>query len=252
MDPGGYWDAVLDGWADTPGHRALRAYSDAVNIALVEAWLPPHVGRLLKTDVFDEAVGAGLVPALSMRAETVVAVDVSSSTIARTRLRYPELEVECADVRQLPFADASFDAVVSNSTLDHFGGAADIAAALRELHRLLVPGGVLVVTLDNPANPLVALRNALPFGPLHRIGLLPYRPGATIGPRRLRELLRAAGFEVTALTAVMHVPRVVAAAAARLRRHDAGTLLRAEGLERLPTRYLSGQFTAARARKLSR
>src|SRR5439155_7848743 len=50
-------------------------------------------------------------------------------------------------------------------------------------------GGALVVTLDNGANPVVALRNRLPLGALRRLSLVPYAVGATCGPRRFPRLL---------------------------------------------------------------
>lgn len=224
----------------------LRAYSDEANRRLLAAWLPERCRRLLKTDVFDEAVAGGLSPFLASRADELVAVDASPAAVAAARRRYPELEAHVADVRALPFDDSSFDAVVSNSTLDHFPALAGVEAAVRELHRVLEPGGVLVLTLDNPWNPLVALRNALPFRPLARLGLVPYYVGATCGPGRLRRLLGRAGFRVEDVGAVLHVPRVVA----RGLRPPLRLLLAAEGLERWPTRFVTGQFVAARARKL--
>jgi SAM-dependent methyltransferase len=161
----GHWDAVLASWQETRGSSLLRAYSDGVNRRLLERWLPRDCGRALKTDVFDEAVAEGLSPFLAACAEALVAIDASPETVAAARRRYPELDARVADVRALPFEAGSFDAVVSTSTLDHFPSRADLETALRELHRVLAPGGVAVVTLDNPWNPLVALRNALPFRP---------------------------------------------------------------------------------------
>jgi ubiquinone/menaquinone biosynthesis C-methylase UbiE len=78
------------------------------------------------------------------------------------RARHPLLDVHAADVRHLPFPDGTFDAVCSDSTLDHFDSAADIADALAEIRRALRRGGALLVTLDNGMNPLVAVRNAMP------------------------------------------------------------------------------------------
>ena len=69
------------------------------------------------------------------------------------------------------------------STLDHFEDAAQIEVALGELHRVLRPGGHLVLTLDNPANPLIRLRNALPEAWARRTGLSPFAVGATLGRR---------------------------------------------------------------------
>jgi len=239
------WDAVVRAWRETRGSSLLRAYSDEVNRRLLERWLPRDCGRVLKTDVFDEAVAEGLSPFLAARAEALVAIDASAETVAAARRRYPELDARVADVRALPFEAGSFDAIVSTSTLDHFHSRADIETALRELHRVLAPGGLAVLTLDNPWNPLVALRNALPFRPLARTGLVPYYVGATLGPRGLRAALENVGFAVEERGAVMHAPRL----AARALRPPLRLLLAAERLERWPTRFLSGQFVAARARR---
>ena len=56
------------------------------------------------------------------------------------------------------FPPASFDVVLSTSTLDHFDRRDEIAVALAELRRVLADGGRLLVTLDNPANPILRLR----------------------------------------------------------------------------------------------
>jgi SAM-dependent methyltransferase len=237
---------VLAGWEASSGAACLRAYSDAVTTALVHRWLPEAPGlRVLKTDLFDEAVAAGVYPALSGRGATVVGVDVSPAVVAAAQERYPELDARTGDVRELDVPDASFDAALSNSTLDHFGSLDEAAAALAELRRVLVPGGVLIVTLDNGANPLVALRNALPWPLVRRLGLSPYPAGATCGPAGLRRLLVDAGFDVESTGAVMHFPRLLLRAAPRLLR----PALALERLEAAPTRHLTAQFVAARARR---
>jgi ubiquinone/menaquinone biosynthesis C-methylase UbiE len=120
--------------------------------------------------------------------------------------RHPGLCGVAADVRRLPFADASFDVVVSNSTLDHFA-AADIATSLAEPRRVLRPDGHLLLTLDNAANPLIGLRNALPFAVWRRLRIVPYYVGATLGPCELRRALAAAGFEIVEEGAVMPARR---------------------------------------------
>jgi len=78
-----------------------------------------------------------------------------------------------ADVRQLDFGDNSIELIISNSTLDHFQQAEDIDRSLAELARVLVPGGLLLVTMDNPLNPVIALRNRLPKSLLGRTALAP-------------------------------------------------------------------------------
>jgi SAM-dependent methyltransferase len=174
----------------------------------------------------------------------VVGVDVDREALAEAAKL--GIETRWADVDEpLPFEDGSFDVVVSNSTLDHFPSLDDVESAVRELQRVLAPAGLLIVTLDNLRNPLVSLRNALPYPLLHRLGLVPYYVGATCGPRRLQRLLEAAGFGVEELAALLHVPRVLA----RALRLPVRVLLAGERLGHAPTRFVTGQFVAARARK---
>jgi SAM-dependent methyltransferase len=244
-----HWDGVVASWRGTRRHSFLRVYSDAVNEALLRRWLPDVNGhRVLKTDLFDEAVGRGLYPTLRSLGAAVAGVDLSPAAVAAARERYPELEGVTADVLDLPFPAASFDVVVSNSTLDHFSSVDQIYAALRELHRVLRPRGVLVVTLDNPRHPLVALRNILPLALLRRLGLVPYQVGTTCDHKTLSRLLRKAGFEVTHSDAIMHVPRVAAGVLGSISaRLSLRPLLALEALSQLPTRRVTGQFIAARA-----
>jgi ubiquinone/menaquinone biosynthesis C-methylase UbiE len=244
-----HWNDVIVSWRGTRRQTFLRAYSDVVNTALLRRWLPDTIaGRVLKTDLFDEAVGHGIYPFLRSLGASVVGVDISPAVAAAARKRYPELEATTGDVRSLAHADAAFDVVVSNSTLDHFGSVGEIETALLELRRVLKPGGLMVVTLDNPRNPIVALRNALPLPLLRRLRLVPYQVGATCSHKSLARLLQKARFELTDSDAIMHFPRVLAGALAPA----AGkllpeSLLAVETLSRLPTRHLTAQFIAARA-----
>jgi SAM-dependent methyltransferase len=253
------WDSALEPLLGAPNEALWRLHSDAVNAMLLERWLPPEpCTNLLKTDLFDEAMGLGLYPLLSTRAERVAALDLAPSVLAAATTRHPALLAIAADVRRLPFASETFDVVVSNSTLDHFETGDEILESLRGLHRVLRPGGRLLLTMDNLANPAVALRNALPFRLLHRLRLVPYPIGATGGPRRLRRMLDDAGFDVLETAALLHCPRALAVALAR-RRERRGTpeakarFLRAasrwERLARWPTRYLTGYFVGIHARK---
>ena len=251
-----YWDDVGERFAGGSRQRLWRLHSDAVNRALLARWLPDGpVRRLLKTDVFDEAVSEGLAGWIATRAARVHGIDISPAT-ARAARRNSGMLVAAADCRRLPFGSGVFDAVVSISTLDHFHAPSDVHVALRELRRVLRTGGTLVLTLDNPANPFVALRAALPEPWLQRVGLVPYHVGPSLGPGALPAAARAAGFRVDEVTSTLHVPRVLAIPLARLvdrlgRPRLRHALLRAlmafEGLRRWPTRFRSGHFVALRA-----
>jgi SAM-dependent methyltransferase len=254
-----YWDEIGAEWQGRGQTGVWRMVSDAVNRDLVTRWLPSRPdGRVLKTDLFDEVVGAGLVPDLLERFGSVTGIDVSPVVVDAARARYPRLRAEAADVRKLPFADETFDAVVSNSTLDHFPSQDDIAAALVELRRVLRPGGTLLVTLDNPLNPVVAIRNALPERVRAATRLVPFAVGATYGQGRLTSVLEQTGFEVSKRSAVLHCPRVLVVLGGDLvdrhggpatKRRYVGLFTAFEGLAKLPSRRVTGHFVAALASK---
>jgi SAM-dependent methyltransferase len=254
-----HWESDLEPLIGSPAGRLWRAHSDAVNGALVERWLPLCTGGLaLKTDLFDEAMGEGLRAPLEARGLEVVAVDIAPSVLRAAAARHRSLAIVAADVRRLPFADDSFDVVVSNSTLDHFATRGEILDALNGLRRVMKPGGRLLITMDNLRHPAVALRNALPHRALRRLGLVDYPAGATVGPRGLARLMREARLDVLDATAILHCPRVLAVRRARSVERQGSApsrarllrrLARWEALERRATRFVTGHYVAMLARK---
>jgi SAM-dependent methyltransferase len=69
------------------------------------------------------------------------------------------VEVHDGDIRQLPFPDASFDAIVSSLVLHNIHGRAERRRALRELARVLRPGGqVAIVDIHHVGEYVRALR----------------------------------------------------------------------------------------------
>jgi SAM-dependent methyltransferase len=236
-----------------------RRYNDMVVEEFVTSRLGSCKGAaVLKTDLFEEALGNSTL--LSALPASLVGMDLSPTVLSEARRRNPGLPLVLADVRQLPFAGATLDGAISTSTLDHFQDSADLARSLRELGRVLRPGGGLLLTLDNPLNPLLALRNAVPHSLRMSMGLTPYYVGYTCGPTRLAQLLHEAGFEVRDTTAILHFPRaLVALFGMALGRTPSGSaqgkilgLLRhAEILRRLPTRWLTGHYVAVLAAKIS-
>ncbi len=178
-----YWNTIADAWAMDRPHRLWRHFSDELHAGLLAAWLPAgRVNRVLKTDAFDEANG-NLARHLSQATTrgTVVTLDLSTSALQVARRRHARLLPLGGDVRAVPIQSESFDVVVSTSTLDHLDRVDEIGQALGELHRVLRPGGRLILTLDNRTNPVVALRSVVPQRWLRAVGLIPYRPGRIAG-----------------------------------------------------------------------
>jgi len=82
--------------------------------------------------------------------------------------RYPEdrLRVMRMDARDLAFGDGTFDIVFCLSALEHFGRAADKRRALREMNRVLKPGGVAALTTELILNRLGWRRDFFRIGGL--------------------------------------------------------------------------------------
>ena len=98
--------------------------------------------------VLDVGCGTGVVtlalPAMVGQAGAVVGLDPSAGMLAVARdlaaSRGLSIEWREADAAAMPFADSSFDVVLSQQALQFM---ADKAGALREMHRVLVSGGRL-------------------------------------------------------------------------------------------------------------
>lgn len=139
------YDAVADAYAarvETAPYNAL--YERPALLAL----LPPLDGLR----VLDAGCGSGVYAGLlAERGARVTGIDESAAMLAhaRRRLAGTGVELRTADLRApLPFADASFDGVVSALVLHYLR---DWSAPLAELRRVLRPGGWLAFSTHHPA-----------------------------------------------------------------------------------------------------
>lgn len=199
-DTGRFFDAQAE-WYDreydapSAGGRVLRARVQAVLDLLGEG--PGHV--------LDGGMGSGrLCAELARSGWTVTGIDASARMVELARSRLPHLAARLRQARleALPFPDGSFDAVVATGVLEYVD---DLGHALRELARVLRPGGGAVLSFPDYRAPhnLWRLRVVYPFvravkavvpvgrpAPPPRKRLLPLR--------RLEQELEAAGLAIEA------------------------------------------------------
>lgn len=95
-----------------------------------------------KDRILDVGCGAGfMLTRLESFFSSAVGIDMSEDALAMAR-RYSKADFRVANAENLPFANESFDCVVSTDAFEHIP---DDAAAAREIARVLKPGGIMVV-----------------------------------------------------------------------------------------------------------
>ncbi len=147
----------MDGWV-------ARAYDRSVQAAFRDVF--PVIARdiLPEMQSVRRALDAGCGPGqfTIMAAEAAPSASVTGIDLAPTMIELARahaavstaaarLHFEVADVMHLPFPDNHFDVVMSSGSIKHWP---DPAAGLRELHRVLVPGGrAYIVEMNRIASP---------------------------------------------------------------------------------------------------
>jgi ubiquinone/menaquinone biosynthesis C-methylase UbiE len=97
-----------------------------------------------------EGYGAALLASVATR---VQGVDIDGETVDRASRKYSalaNLSFVPASCTALPFADRSFDLIVSFETIEHIDAGAQVRM-LAEFDRLLVPDGMLILSSPNKA-----------------------------------------------------------------------------------------------------
>jgi SAM-dependent methyltransferase len=112
---------------------------------LIFNMLASEVPDWREKEILDAGCGTGLILKQLGNPLKTVGVDIAPEAISLCRQRGLD-NVYQADICALSFADRSFDVVICSSVLYH-QWVKDVAGAVREMHRVLRPGGLLLVNV---------------------------------------------------------------------------------------------------------
>lgn len=190
-------DAILRNEADMAYRRRARAMLEYLELRDGDRVLDGGCG-----------MGFYLMAMSRLRALEMYGLDTDRSRLAWARSENVGAVLVQGDLYELPFPDGFFDKVLLSEVLEHLP---DDVSALRELARVLRPGGVLAISVPHANYPFL-------WDPINglwtRIGGQPFRSGPLVGiwtnherlyePAELAGAVAAAGFQIEVLEEATH------------------------------------------------
>lgn len=182
------WQRAAPVYAATFAHATSAFIEALLDAARVEAGM----------QLLDLACGPGLVAGAAQgRGVVASGLDFSAAMIALARAAHPGIRFEESDAEAIPFAERSFDVVVSNFGIHHVP---DPVRALSEARRVLRPDGRMALTswaapAENTAWKL--LYDAISAHGDLQAANMPASGGSLRNPQDLLRVLTAAGFVET-------------------------------------------------------
>ena len=177
-----------------PGERTVPGIADETywfrrHEVVYQHFLSRCTGRTVLEAGAGEGYGADMIADVAAH---VIGLDYDESAVAHIRTRYPRVDMRHGNLAELPLDDESVDVVVNFQVIEHLW---DQAQFLRECHRVLAPGGEL----------LISTPNRITFSPGRDTPLNPFHT-RELNAAELTELLEEAGFRVELATGVHHGP----------------------------------------------
>ncbi len=169
-------------WSDrNPGNgRIIGGFYASLDAELERTGLAPDAGRRL----LDVGCGQGdLLARLRDRgapADALIGVDLLPERIAAGTARFPDLDLQVADARRLPLADAAVDVVVLSTVFSSILDPDIRSRVARECLRVLRPGGAVLCYDARTPNPRNDAVHAIGRAELRRLF-----PGCTVETRSL-------------------------------------------------------------------
>jgi len=127
--------------------RSKQGLSGAGEWETLKKMLPDFKGK----QVLDLGCGYGwhCIYAVENGASSVVGIDISHKMLetAKEKTKFSEVEYRCCAVEDVDYPSESFDIILSSLAFHYIK---DYNSLVRNIYRMLTPGGMLVFTVEHP------------------------------------------------------------------------------------------------------
>jgi len=197
MKPVDYYDTIASGYNAHVLKKPYETYRfDCITKKILSA-LPKKKG--LK--VLDVGCGTGeftfSVLSKILEKPKLVGTDFSKGMIDVCKKNFPEFSFKVMDIQDLTFKDSTFDVVLSRQMLEHVPNP---LKAVKEMHRVLKPGGTLILSTPSWFGPIAPFY----FAKKATGTMQPIDNWWT--PFNLKRTFRKAGFKNVKFTSVCFIP----------------------------------------------
>lgn len=198
------WDRIAASIGDLWGASSTEYYRRC-EIALLRRCFGDLAGkRVLKLDLWNEAFNTRILHWMADQGAEAYGLDLSNVVAHQarrnTRIAGHPVRLTRADIRELPFASGSFDAVYTMGTIEHID---EYVQAIDEIRRVLRPDGLAIIGVPHKWN--LFLRPALVWL-LDRFGKYAYAPEKSFSAPELRRDIERTGLSVEARTGILSIP----------------------------------------------
>jgi len=201
------WDRIAGSIGELRGAPSTEYYRRC-EIALISRSLGDLAGkRVLKLDLWNEAFNTRILHWMAQQGAEAHGLDLSRVVVHRARRNTRDAGQPArllrADIRELPFATGSFDAVYTMGTIEHIDEYLD---AIGEVRRVLRPGGRAIIGVPHKWN--VFLRPAMVWL-LDQCGKYAYAPEKSFSGPELRRSIESSGLVVRERTGILSIPGIL-------------------------------------------
>lgn len=204
----------LDDFSEAPS----TLYYRRSEIGLIKEFFGGIEGKkFLKLDLWNEVNNTKILFWVAEKKAKVYGIDISSYLVKKAGKNFAKEglkgEFRVCDMRDLKFPGNFFDFVYTMGTVEHVH---DFDYAIREIYRVLKPGGKAIIGVPNRTDPF--LRPTLVWF-MDKLAFYAYSPEHSFTRRELKLMLQSVGFGLKGDSGVLFMPGILRMADLFLYKH---------------------------------